>query len=163
MQDLLEKLTKFSLPIIENQVANKESSVLDDPIAQSLWTRISPLLSNPIEDLKESPDDESLLQDLPVLVKNDLKRAVKRDTSLQEELEGLVIKMETLNKVGDAKIEDSKNIVLGSNIKAGGNLHIGDIDNSNVFSIGEIRDSSVTNINKVDGDIHIPGLKRKNK
>ena len=126
MQDLVDKLTELALPLISFEVSNEKGSDLNNSVLESLWNKISPFLMNQIDDLRESPDDEGLLKDLPVLVKNDLRRAVKHNSSLKEELENLVGKIDGLRKDGDIRIEKSKNIINQSNINVKGDFRLGD-------------------------------------
>lgn len=81
-----------------------------------------------IEDLKSNPEDK----DFTDAVENKIKVALKKDPTLEDAIKAMYEELQTKVAKGEAiSIANSKNIVVNSNLKAKGNIIIGDNNNVN--------------------------------
>lgn len=122
IMDIQTLVTKLFKAILFNFSGNSKPN--DLPHLNSIIDKVKPIIGDLFDDLKENPDDEEAQTEL----RSKLKRTLNKNENLRDELEKLLNQFETANPqvIPSVSISNSKNVIQGSNINAGGNIQIGD-------------------------------------
>jgi hypothetical protein len=118
-----------------------------DNSLSELWTKIKPVF---VEEFDDGEDTLSEDVENEAVVGHILKKTLKKDESLATEISSLLDKI----KPGSVNIENSHNVVQGSNVSAHGDINIGDKnDNSTHFGGDQVNvgGDQIT----VQGNVHV--------
>jgi hypothetical protein len=129
-KDLAKSALTFFIPVLKSKAVQKMSADFSEAINNEiliLWNKVKPLLIEEIADetnsFEESPEDKELQADIYA----ELKKMIKKDELLQNEIVALsqkvaqenpaFSKQNILNFTGDFNIGviDSNNVVINSN------------------------------------------------
>ncbi len=89
---------------------------------QTLLQKVQPLIPSELGALKNNPNDVDAQAD----ARSELKRALQGKEDLRKELEGMIAKIKKEKAGSNVVIENSKNVIQGSQISVGGDFHLGD-------------------------------------
>lgn len=89
---------------------------------QAIWGKISPFVSKEVEKLAKSPENV----DRQGAVRTKLEDELEGQENLQKELVLLLEKLQAQNGNAAVSVVGSKNVVVGSVIKVGGDFRVGD-------------------------------------
>lgn len=125
IKELAKQVIALILPIIKmdavKEIGNDFKDATNGTIRE-LWQKAKPLFIEEYDTLKNNPDDSEARG----AAANELKNALKDKPALQQELEALVESARKSQGGATTIIENSKNVISGSNISVGGDFHLGD-------------------------------------
>ncbi len=147
--------TTFSslLPFLKKsksiQQVSKEVSAAADTTLGTLWEKVKPIFIEEFEEETELSEDV-VKEDAVLYV---LKKILKKNEALKQELEVLFDKAKEEGIVANVVITNSKNVISGSTITVGGNFHQGDMNTEIKKQINNNGDGSQINIDTNHGGI----------
>ncbi|PHN02322.1 5'-methylthioadenosine/S-adenosylhomocysteine nucleosidase family protein [Flavilitoribacter nigricans] len=123
LKPLVNQIMELLLPMLKMEAGKEIGNDLKEATnttIRELWTKVKPLFIEEFEEYKEDPDEDQL-----VLIKAKLSRSLKKNETLQQELSALLNRAQE-TPAGQTIIQNSKNVIHGSNITVGGDFRLGD-------------------------------------
>lgn len=117
VKDIYDTLFPAALKEISNDFADAANEDI-----RVLWKRVKPCFIEEVKELSEDPMDE----DAQAVIRAKLKKAIEANAGLRGELEALVTAVRAKQEAAVISIVHSKNVVVGSTIRVGGDFRVGD-------------------------------------
>ena len=158
IQEIAKQTVSLIFPLLKLdsiKEIGKEFKEATNTSIQEMWQLVKPVFIEEFDAEKEMGSDiasEAVQADLQSAVERKLKRSLNKN---KEEAKGLALlleKYQAANPNSAVSISNSKNVIQGSTISAGGNVVVGDQINQNVINNGNV--GKQVNIDKNEGDLH---------
>ncbi len=93
---------------------------------QKIWDKVRPEIIKWAENSEEDLLDKDLHEEIWMSLRGLLRKQIKTNEKLKQNLETLLQKSASEKPSTNVQIIDSKNVIQGSDIKVGGDFHLGD-------------------------------------
>jgi hypothetical protein len=123
LKPLVNQIMELLLPILQIEAGKEISGELKkatNTTIREIWAKVKPLFIEELEEYKEDPDDVNLTR-----LNGTLRSRLKKDEQLQKELTELLTRSKATTE-GQTIIQNSKNVISGSNIQVSGDFNLGD-------------------------------------
>ncbi|MFN0037815.1 MAG: hypothetical protein ACKVUS_22355 [Saprospiraceae bacterium] len=121
LKELVKGIYGLLFPAALKEIGNDFADAGNNEI-RAVWKKVKPLFIEEVEALAAEPDEV----DLQAAVRNRLKRELEGKTGLQGELAELMAVAKKQGAGAQVTVRDSKNVIVGSQISAGGDFRLGD-------------------------------------
>ena len=147
---IITALTPFLQKSKSIKTITKDISEASDTTLSGIWTAIKPIFIEEFEEEEDVLTDEATEASA---LNHVLKKKLKKEEGLKEKLEALLKEREAKQPTNSAVITNSKNVISGSTINAGGDFHLGDKTEigQQVNNYGKV--GQQVNVDKIDGDL----------
>lgn len=123
LKPLVNQIMELLLPILKTEAGKeigKDLTEATNTTIREIWEKVKPLFIEEFEEYKEDPDEDILTE-----IRGKLRRSLKGNEVLQKELTEL-LKRSKATPEGQTIIQNSKNVISGSNIQVSGDFNLGD-------------------------------------
>lgn len=123
LKPLVKQIMEFIMPILKmeaGQEIGRDFREATNTTIREIWDRVRPLFIEEFEDFREEQKEE-ILDEIPPKI----QRKLRKDELFRKELTQLVERAKE-TPAGQNIIQNSKNVIQGSNITVGGDFRLGD-------------------------------------
>ncbi|MEZ4992353.1 MAG: hypothetical protein R2824_18155 [Saprospiraceae bacterium] len=151
---LAQKLEQLVFPKMKELVTmGEESASHSSQLTETIWEYVKELLTDELAELEDNIDDPEIIEEIQWSVRSKLRQSLKKNEVLHLQMSRLMEAAAQQLRPESVVISNSKNIVQGSTIHAGGNVKIGDeYIGQQINNTGGIKNQ--VNINENKGDLN---------
>lgn len=121
IKTIVKQVYDLLLPAALKEIGNDFAGAANEDI-RVLWKKVKPLFIKEVEKLAKDPDNT----DRQGAVRNALADALEENSGIKEELEVLLGKLQGQSSGQTISVVNSKNVIAGGTISAGGDFRLGD-------------------------------------
>lgn len=153
-KELLQETSKHINAVLLHKHAGAHTSEVLKSLSLEVWDKVANLFVSETAELKTNLQDEDLLDDVQGAIKFKLRKHLKTDTTLRNELLSILTKLRSESVIDQfIRPKNSKNLIISSTINAGRDVNLGDKKvGQQIVNQGAIKNQ--INIRKNKGDLN---------